>query len=173
MKYPCKARTTLIQINKPLGYSGNEIDLGIARSFAFEHEIRSVESAATRSAHMGYDYPIEAIVGVQRGRTDGIDDDLFSRSLFIGNCRNSGAARRQAGGSRCRRPLGAGEFKRSSPPSPTPGSIATAERALGELSSEKGVIIRGAMTRAREADRIGDREACLRALDEVRQTIAP
>jgi len=56
---------------------------------------------------------------------------------------------------------------------PTPGSIAAAERALGRLSPDKGVIIRGAMARAREADKAGDWEACMRALDEVRQTISP
>ena len=56
---------------------------------------------------------------------------------------------------------------------PTPGSIAATERALGRLSPEKGVIIRGGMARAREADKTGDWEACMRALDEVRKTIGP
>lgn len=56
---------------------------------------------------------------------------------------------------------------------PTPRSLAAAERGLGELSAEKGKTIAGAMTRARDADRAGDREACERALDEVRQAISP
>lgn len=56
---------------------------------------------------------------------------------------------------------------------PTPQSLATAERGLGELSAEKGKIIAGAMARARDADRAGDLEACERALDEVRRAIAP
>lgn len=55
---------------------------------------------------------------------------------------------------------------------PTPGSIAAAEGALGELSPEQGKIIREGMARARAADKAGDRQACERALDEVQQTIS-
>jgi hypothetical protein len=56
---------------------------------------------------------------------------------------------------------------------PTPGSIAAAERKPGEISPEKGQIIREAMAKAREADQAGDKEACERALEEVERTIGP
>lgn len=56
---------------------------------------------------------------------------------------------------------------------PTPQSLAAAERELGELPAENGKAIADAMTRARDADRAGDREACERALDDVRQAISP
>ena len=56
---------------------------------------------------------------------------------------------------------------------PTPGSIAAAERSLGEISPEKGKIIREAMARAREADQAGDKAGCEQALKEVEQTVGP
>ena len=56
---------------------------------------------------------------------------------------------------------------------PTPRSLAEAERSLGELPPEKGGIVGAAMARARAADAAGDREACERALDEIRQAIWP
>lgn len=55
---------------------------------------------------------------------------------------------------------------------PTPQSLAAVERGLGELSAEKGKIIADAMARALDADHAGDREACERALEEVRQAIS-
>jgi hypothetical protein len=54
---------------------------------------------------------------------------------------------------------------------PTPGSIATAEEKLGELSPEKISTVRAAMTRAREADAAGDKAACERALAEAQALI--
>lgn len=56
---------------------------------------------------------------------------------------------------------------------PTPGSIASAEQRLGEISPENGKIIREAMARARQADQAGDKAACEQALAEVRRTIGP
>jgi hypothetical protein len=56
---------------------------------------------------------------------------------------------------------------------PTPRSIAAAERQLGELSGQNGKIIVSALKRAGEADRVGDREACENALDEVWRAISP
>ncbi len=56
---------------------------------------------------------------------------------------------------------------------PTPGSIADAERKLGELSGKNGPVIKEALARAREADRIGDGAACERALDEIDRLIRP
>lgn len=54
---------------------------------------------------------------------------------------------------------------------PTPGSIASAEIGLGELSPEKAKIIREAMAQARAADRAGDKAACEQALTQVQRTI--
>lgn len=54
---------------------------------------------------------------------------------------------------------------------PTPGSIAAAERKLGELSAEKGKIISEAMAKARQADQAGDKAACALALREVERAI--
>jgi hypothetical protein len=56
---------------------------------------------------------------------------------------------------------------------PTPGSIASAEIRLGEISPEKAKIISEAMARAREADQAGDKAACEQALAEVQRTISP
>jgi hypothetical protein len=56
---------------------------------------------------------------------------------------------------------------------PTPGSIASAEIQLGELSPEKAKLIREAMARARAADQAGDEAACALALAEVQRIIGP
>lgn len=56
---------------------------------------------------------------------------------------------------------------------PTPNSVATAERQVGDVSGKKEKIVAGAMVRARNADRADDWEACERALDEVRRAISP
>jgi hypothetical protein len=56
---------------------------------------------------------------------------------------------------------------------PTPDSIAAAESRLGELSPEQVAAVRAAMVRAHEADGIGDKAACDRALAEVQGTIGP
>ncbi|BBF92900.1 hypothetical protein [Blastochloris tepida] len=50
---------------------------------------------------------------------------------------------------------------------PTPESIAAAEAKLGDISTETLDAIATGMTRAREADRAGDAEACKAALAEV------
>ena len=54
---------------------------------------------------------------------------------------------------------------------PTPGSMANAERQLGELSPETIVKVNAAMDRAEKADAAGDAAACTKALAEVEQTI--
>jgi hypothetical protein len=56
---------------------------------------------------------------------------------------------------------------------PTPGSIATAESRLGEMSSATRAAITAGMARAREADRAGDASACEQALADVRRAIGP
>ena len=56
---------------------------------------------------------------------------------------------------------------------PTPGSIASAEIRLGEISPEEAKVIREAMARAREADQAGDKGACEQALAEVQRTMSP
>jgi len=50
---------------------------------------------------------------------------------------------------------------------PTPGTLATAEEKLRELSTKKADTIRQAMDRARAADASGDKSACAHALAEV------
>jgi hypothetical protein len=55
---------------------------------------------------------------------------------------------------------------------PTPGSIAAAERKLGEIPPEANQIITEAMAKAQEADQAGDKAACEQALEEVDRTIA-
>jgi hypothetical protein len=50
---------------------------------------------------------------------------------------------------------------------PTPGSIASSESKLGEISSDKAKVIRDAMARARQADQAGDKTACEQALEEI------
>jgi hypothetical protein len=55
---------------------------------------------------------------------------------------------------------------------PTPGSIAAAERKLGEIPPEANEIITAkAMAKAQEADAAGDKAACEQALEEVERTI--
>jgi hypothetical protein len=54
---------------------------------------------------------------------------------------------------------------------PTPGSIASAERQLGELSPSTIVKVNEAMERAQKADTAGDEAACKQALAEVEQAI--
>jgi hypothetical protein len=56
---------------------------------------------------------------------------------------------------------------------PTPGSIATAEERLGEMSAQKSAAVAQAMARAREADLAGDQGACERALAGVQSAIGP
>lgn len=54
---------------------------------------------------------------------------------------------------------------------PTPRSIAAAESKLREVSPETVKVIKQAMLRARKADRVGNREACQRALAKVQTAI--
>jgi hypothetical protein len=54
---------------------------------------------------------------------------------------------------------------------PTPGSIAAAERKLGEIPPEANQPITKAMAKAQEADQAGDKAACEQALEEVERTI--
>jgi hypothetical protein len=56
---------------------------------------------------------------------------------------------------------------------PTPQSIASAESKLGEISQQTMTAIGAAMTRAREADRVEDKAACERALEEAQHAIGP
>jgi predicted lipid-binding transport protein (Tim44 family) len=56
---------------------------------------------------------------------------------------------------------------------PTPGSIATAEAALGEVSPQTVKAVREAMARARSADQAGNLAACEQALAEVQRAIGP
>jgi hypothetical protein len=50
---------------------------------------------------------------------------------------------------------------------PTPGSIATAEQQVGDLSSEEVQAITEDMDEARHADDAGDRDGCEKALSDV------
>jgi hypothetical protein len=54
---------------------------------------------------------------------------------------------------------------------PTPGSMASAERRLGELSPETIVKVNAAMDRAGKADAAGDDAACKQALAEVAEAL--
>jgi hypothetical protein len=54
---------------------------------------------------------------------------------------------------------------------PTPKSIAAAEVQLGDISAKTMQAIEGAMARAREADRAGDRTACEKALGDVKNAM--
>jgi hypothetical protein len=56
---------------------------------------------------------------------------------------------------------------------PTPRSMASAERELGELSPNTIVKVNEAMERAQKADAAGDDTGCRRALDEVARIIGP
>jgi hypothetical protein len=52
---------------------------------------------------------------------------------------------------------------------PTPGSIATAEAQLGDISPEQLQAAQALMIEARAADRAGDQNACEKALTTVRR----
>ena len=52
---------------------------------------------------------------------------------------------------------------------PTPGSIAQAEKSLGEGSGDEKAL--AALTRARQADTAGDANSCEQALAEVRTAL--
>jgi hypothetical protein len=54
---------------------------------------------------------------------------------------------------------------------PTPGSIAAAERQLGEVSPLKVEVVDAAMASARKADLAGDKRACEQALAEVQREL--
>ncbi|MBZ6078784.1 hypothetical protein [Microvirga puerhi] len=54
---------------------------------------------------------------------------------------------------------------------PTPGSIAGAEQKLGEGKSLEVAV--ASLSRAREADKAGNKEACDQALAEAQRAIAP
>jgi hypothetical protein len=56
---------------------------------------------------------------------------------------------------------------------PTPSSIARAEERLGEISDETVAAVKQGLDRARFADSAGDKNACERALEEVRRAIGP
>jgi hypothetical protein len=56
---------------------------------------------------------------------------------------------------------------------PTPRSIAAAEARLGELSPQTIEAVRAAMIRARDADRAGNRRACMRELADARRAMGP
>jgi hypothetical protein len=75
---------------------------------------------------------------------------------------------RAAGGQGARESAGALTHRQ-----PTPGSIAAAEQALGEVSAEKVDLVNRAMARARQADEADDAKACGEALDEVQRVIGP
>jgi len=56
---------------------------------------------------------------------------------------------------------------------PTPGSLATAETRLGDVSSQKVEAVAAAMARAREAYHAGDQSACEQALADVQRALGP
>jgi hypothetical protein len=56
---------------------------------------------------------------------------------------------------------------------PTPESLATAERELGEVSARTISAVKDAMVRARKADADGDKIACEQALADARRAIGP
>jgi hypothetical protein len=56
---------------------------------------------------------------------------------------------------------------------PTPGSMASAEEKLGELSPQIVDAVRRAMAKARAADSAGDSSACASALAEVQRAVSP
>jgi hypothetical protein len=55
---------------------------------------------------------------------------------------------------------------------PTPESIGAAESQLGEVSPEKVQAVWGAVERASEADRAGDRIGCSAALADARRAFS-
>ena len=71
----------------------------------------------------------------------------------------------QAGAGPSARESAAGTMHRQ----PTPGSIAAAESKLGDVSPEKVQAVEALLTRAREADRVGDQSACEQVLAEVQR----
>jgi hypothetical protein len=54
---------------------------------------------------------------------------------------------------------------------PTPGSIANAERKLGELSPGTIVTVKEAMDRAQKADAAGDDSGCRKILEQIARSI--
>ncbi len=73
---------------------------------------------------------------------------------------------------------GAGPFARESPGAlvhrqPTPGSIAAAERRLGEVSPQTVRTVAAAMARARAADLAGDQSGCEQALADAQGALGP
>jgi hypothetical protein len=54
---------------------------------------------------------------------------------------------------------------------PTPGSIANAERKLGELSPGTIVTVKEAMDRAQKADAAGDESGCRKILEQIARSI--
>jgi hypothetical protein len=56
---------------------------------------------------------------------------------------------------------------------PTPNSITAAEAKLGEIAPETVQALKAAMAQAREADRVGDKSACERALADAQGLLAP
>jgi hypothetical protein len=54
---------------------------------------------------------------------------------------------------------------------PTPESIAAAEANLGDVSPESVQAAEAFMTRARDADSVGDQSACERALAETQRVL--
>jgi hypothetical protein len=55
---------------------------------------------------------------------------------------------------------------------PTPGSVAAAEKKLGDLSARRAAAFTQIMARARAADSGGDKSACEQALAEVERAMA-
>jgi hypothetical protein len=54
---------------------------------------------------------------------------------------------------------------------PTPGTLATAEEKLGDVSRKKVDAVKSAMGRARAADAAGDKSACEQALADVEREL--
>jgi hypothetical protein len=56
---------------------------------------------------------------------------------------------------------------------PTPGSIASAEEKLREMSAQTVAAVKQSLERARAADSAGNKSACEQALAEVQRLIGP
>jgi hypothetical protein len=56
---------------------------------------------------------------------------------------------------------------------PTPGSVATAEEKLGEMSAQRVRAATEAIARARAADSAGEKSTCEEALTEVERALGP
>jgi hypothetical protein len=54
---------------------------------------------------------------------------------------------------------------------PTPGSIATAEAGLGDVSARKVEALKAAMAKARAADNVGAQATCDKALADVHRAL--